>query len=608
MIMKKNITYILFLIFLSFTACCEDQEEITWISPEECTTIEQLIKNNSFLKEITEDEKLYTLSFETQNVTLNRKDIKDITVDKENWNTTITFPNNSTLDIPTIGTSIDQFIGFVNPDPSQYNPLAAEIRLNLPSGGAIKTIVHTKKGHKTPDIEHQNAFTSENVQFITILGLYENYTNQVELIYTDRNGTERGHTNIEIPIRALEFDNLPLFHIVKALPDRMEPGMNLVNSPGKNEDDTSRPYMVDMDGEIRWLLDWRKSKELLHIGAQCGLHRLPNGNFITGDFNNNQLVEIDLLGKLVRRWNFTEMGYSYHHEVLPTANGRYLITASKTGALHTDGKTPRILDFIIEFDPETGYVTKEWDLSKLMDTERINAVDTSIPGSEIYGQNKSNWLHNNGVSERDDYIVATARWQGVFGYNKNETLKWIISPHKDWGEAYRPYLLQPLDRNGEPIKDEAVLNGLKAHPDFEWAWGVHCPNILQNGHILVFDNGYCRNFVPLPTNSPNLYSRAVEYEIDEEKKTIRQIWQYGKERGRDCYAMAISGVQYLPKTDNRLFCPGQDNLLSNGARGGRIVEIDPRTGEVVFELEVDMNTCNSAFHRANRIPLYPEDI
>lgn len=96
-----------------------------------------------------EQRKLH-LIIETQTITLNQKDIKDIAIDKENWNTTIMFPDNSTLNIPTIGTSINQFIGFVNINPSKYNPLAAEVRLNLPGGGAIKTIVHTKKDIKHP--------------------------------------------------------------------------------------------------------------------------------------------------------------------------------------------------------------------------------------------------------------------------------------------------------------------------------------------------------------------------------------------------------------------------------------------------------------------------
>lgn len=135
MIMKTNITYIFFFILFSFTACSEDQEETVWISPKECTTIKQLIENNSFLKEITKNKEDYTLSFETQTVTLNQKDIKDIDINKDNWNTTITFPDNSTLEIPTVGTSIDQFISYININPSQYNPLAAEVRLNLPAGG-----------------------------------------------------------------------------------------------------------------------------------------------------------------------------------------------------------------------------------------------------------------------------------------------------------------------------------------------------------------------------------------------------------------------------------------------------------------------------------------
>ena len=40
--------------------------------------------------------------------------------------------------------------------------------------------------------------------------------------------------------------------------------MNLVNSPGQDETDTSIPYMIDADGEIRWILDWEKSDCLLY--------------------------------------------------------------------------------------------------------------------------------------------------------------------------------------------------------------------------------------------------------------------------------------------------------------------------------------------------------
>ncbi len=56
-------------------------------------------------------------------------------------------------------------------------------------------------------------------------------------------------------------------------------------------------------------------KELLHIGAQCGLHRMKNGNFITGDANFHRLVELDLLGNVINIWDLKAWGYNFHHEV-----------------------------------------------------------------------------------------------------------------------------------------------------------------------------------------------------------------------------------------------------------------------------------------------------
>lgn len=596
--------YMLFVlsIFYVFIACTEN-EDIPFTSTKADASIKEIIKQGWLLKNTEQTDKKCVFHFENGDIEMPACDIINIQVDTNKWNTTIIYSNGEIREIPTLGNSIHEMVSFVTVNPSGFNPLAAQIRMNFPQGGMVTTIVYSKEGNKTPNIEHTNAFTNQNVQFINILGLYADYINNVELIYTDKNGFERGRTMIEISVTALQMDNLHTFRVIRALTDRMEPGLNLVNSPGHDEDDTSRPYMVDADGEIRWLLDWRKSKELLHIGAQCGLHRLSNGNFITGDANNNQLVEVDLLGNLVQRWDLTVMGYSFHHEVQPSANGKYLIAVTKKGASHLDG-TPRILDYLIEFDPGIGTVTQEWDLSTMLDTNRINAVDSSLPGATIYGQSKTNWLHNNGVTEFGDDIIATGRWQGVFSYNRNGTLKWVIAPHNNWREEYKPYLLQPLDKSGKPIIDKDVLNGLKAHPDFEWTWGVHCPNVLPNGHVLVFDNGYCRNYIPRLLNDEESYSRVVEYEIDEENKTVRQVWQYGKERGRACYSPAISGVQYLPKTGNRLFCPGMSNRLTGNDAGGRIIEINPNTGEVTFELEIESNTCASTFHRANRMTLY----
>ena len=97
---------------------------------------------------------------------------------------------------------------------------------------------------------------------------------------------------------------------------------------------------------------------------------------------------------------------------------------------------------------------------------------------------------------------------------------------------------------------------------------------------MVFDNGFCRWY----TSDHDInYSRAVEYKIDEKNMTIQQVWEYGYEMA-DYYAAAISGVDFLKQTGNYLFCPGMGNRLSNGSVGGRMVEIEPKTNTVVFEL------------------------
>lgn len=601
-------TYILFSIclLLAMTACNDEDESLQ--KHIDTTNIQAMISEDILLKEAILENDEWVLHFETQTISLPASAISSLDINREKWNTLITFTDETTLSIPTIGNSIDDYIINIEVNPSKFNPLAALASLYLPAEGRIKLIIHTKEGKHTPNVEYLFSSTKRS-QDIPILGLYPNYNNIVELIYTNKNGKERIRKILNIQTQPVETNAFSAFDVVVAKPEKMEPGMNLVCSPGLNEFDTSCPYIVDTDGELRWLLDWKNNPDLLHIGAQCSPQRMQNGHYIVGDFNNGQLVEVDLFGAIIHHWDLDAMGYSFHHEVREEANGNLLVAVSKKNALQPDKENIRTLDHIIEINPVQGTVSKEWDLINMMDYSRIYSVGGDPNSPEHFLQpNKSNWLHNNGVTTwGDDDIMATARWQGVFKFSREGSLKWAISPHAYWNSAYKQYLLQPLDKNGQPITDPDVLEGRKSHPDFDWVWGVHCPVVTKEGHVLVFDNGYCRHFTARGKGDQTAYSRIVEYEVNEQNKTIREIWSYGKERGRECYAMAISGVQALDRTGNRLFCPGVVSPLSSGKSGGRIIEIDPRTNEVVFELEV-VSKGEHAFHRANRISLYPENL
>lgn len=591
---------------LSLGSCADENvEPDIWTRPAELAVVDTLIREGVMLESVQSSPAGYELSFEKgRKVVLPVGQVKQVQEEEELWKTVITLANGEVYNIPSLGTSIAGFIKEVKVNPSGYCPLAASVKLVLPAKGRFKVNVKAKEGAVTPDQAHLYPFSENYEQEVAVLGLYENYENQVELTFMDSEGNPRGETvTLEIPVKKLEIGRLPNNKVVVCQPDRMEQGMTLVACPGKSDTDTSIPYMIDADGELRWVLDWSTHPQLNHIGAHCSLHRMQNGNYVTGDVNNGQIVEVDPLGNLIHRWGTDEYGFVYHHEASQAPDGKLLVAVTKNDARTADGTNSRILDHIAELDPVSGGLLNLWDLTAILDSSRI--VFTTLPNgypANTKLQDASNWCHNNGViGMRDGSILITSRWQGLVKFTRQGKLRWVIGPHNNWKEEYRKYLLTPLDKNGNRITDPAVLNGTKEHPDFNWGWGIHCPVELPNGHVMLFDNGYSRLFSPQAGES---YSRAVEYEVDEAEMTVRQVWEYGRERGSSCFSSQVSGVQYLEKTGNRLFCPGIGNKLSDGF-GGRVIEIDAKNGAVVFEMEVK-SSGSPAFHRANRLPLYPD--
>ena len=79
----------------------------------------------------------------------------------------------------------------------------------------------------------------------------------------------------------------------------------------------------------------------------------------------------------------------------------------------------------------------------------------------------------------------------------------------------------------------------------EGCYGQHAGQILPNGDIMVVDNG-CWRKKSDPEWYPEgeRYSRGVRYEIDRKNMTIRQKWQYGKERGEEVFSPNISNIDY----------------------------------------------------------------
>lgn len=597
--MIERFHYILIALTLVLFACNSDDVVDCSLSIE--NVISQM-EENSLLKSIVQEGEKYHLEFEQGSMDIPAEQIQDYVVSDSLWKTTISFVNGRTLTVASLGKNIDCFIKDAVVNPSQYNPLSAEIHLELPSLGKMKVIIHTKDGNKEPDVQY--SFKSvERTQRVLVLGLYPDYDNHVTLIYTDKAGNERARSEMTFKTELKESLHLPdAINITTLKSDDYEPGMTLVNSWGADMVDTAVPYMIDRDGEIRWVLDWDNHPLLAHCRIDCGLTRLADGNYLSGDATTDLLLEIDVLGNIVKQWSLKDLGYNFHHCATPTDDGHVMATVTKIDAKLADHSNSREQDVVVEFDPLEGRVVKEFDFANMLDSARYDlngASDNRFPSS----QTKSNWMHNNGILKVGDYYLGTARYQGVFKFNNNHDVLWVISAHGYWRNQFEKLLLQPLHADGTPITDPEVISGHKKCEDFEWPWGCHCCVQLPNGNYLVFDNGYGRQYKAIsPTYIP--FSRAVEYEVDEGRRTVRQVWQYGTERYREFFTPLGSSVQYLPETGNRLVGSADYNVLSNGKPGARVCEVDPKTNKLVYEAEL----VNGNFHRVLRMPLYPEGL
>ena len=81
----------------------------------------------------------------------------------------------------------------------------------------------------------------------------------------------------------------------------------------------------------------------------------------------------------------------------------------------------------------------------------------------------------------------------------------------------------------------------------------HSVTILENGNLLMFDNGNLK---------PNEYSRAVEYSVDYQNKTVSKVWEY--RRSPDVFASSMGSAFRL----------ANGNTLINWSRD-KIQEIKP---------------------------------
>jgi len=422
---------------------------------------------------------------------------------------------------------------------------------------------------------------------LPVLGLYAGYNNTVEVTFKNDAGTMLGRKSYTIKTDALPAGFYPNITINSKQPARMAPGMTFVSYFGyKDKSFPESPFVFDAFGDIRWYADFNGHPILGNLFFDDGMERLKNGNFYFGDINSNAIYEMNIMGKIINTYPLP--GYQFHHNVQEKPNGNFLVTVTKQGS-------PTVEDYIIEIDRSSKQIIRTWDLHQSLQYYRRSLIPDEV-----------DWIHVNAVvyDETDNTIIISGRTQGMVKLDENNKVVWILGCHMGWGFAgdgtdLKGLLLTPLDNNNQPITDIDVLNGIANTPDFEWNWYQHAPLLMPNGHIMLFDNGGDnRNF-----SGSGQYSRAVEYEINSTNKTVKQIWQYGKERGAATFSHIVSDVDYIAAGNHVIFSPG---AVNNATNYGKVVEVDYATKDVLFEATITppQTFYGITFHRTERLSLY----
>lgn len=303
-------------------------------------------------------------------------------------------------------------------------------------------------------------------------------------------------------------------------PARAQPGVNVYCSAHGSE-----VFFLDMQGSILHRLVTPAAKQ----GADCLLEPYDGASFLA--LNAPRLSRLD--------WNSSRLWTSadgHHHDVAVGAEGRIYTLSERQGWLSHESRRLPVQDHAVSVLSPRGQVERTIPLLPLfadrIARERLARMVELLAGGGSSGaeyQRESDVLHPNTIELlARDLSVAPA------------------------GNAL--LCLRELDLVA--IVDLEAAKVL-------WSWGPgeldrpHHPSVLDDGTLLIFDNGTRRGS-----------SRVIQVE----PATQRIVWQYQGDPPESFFSDVRGSAQALPN----------GNVLVTESMRGRVFEVT-RAGDVVWE-------------------------
>ena len=397
----------------------------------------------------------------------------------------------------------------------------------------------------------------------------------------------------------------PPITLVSSDPVRMAPGVTVFNAATNNRND--KLIAVDNQGEVVWYLDDsllpRFAPPFDFVKPTFLATKLPNDNFIL-IVDKHGIVEVTKTGDVISAFWAANIGEvpsnggafsyipistdSFHHDVTPlpestgsafTALGSELRVYNNYPTSVTDPTQTQLIsnvvgDTIVEWKLD-GTKQREIRLFDLLDPRRICYDGLAQFWTSHYGRSSTaDWSHANGLaydSQSDSYLVSLRHQDAIIKIARSTgQLEWILGAPGRWEG---PWLSQRL------IPENGVA----------WQYHQHAPIIEPNGRILCFDNGNERSIPPVPGAPLDLrYSRAVEFEVSDLTRVVRQTWSYTATAGSEAINSYFVGNATRLTNNNVLICDGgKGNPATPTFYSGRIVEVTNNTpASVVFDVKV----------------------
>ena len=490
----------------------------------------------------------------------------------------------------------------LKPNPNHRAPLVAIIQFK--TSKPVTPSLLFDDGQRQWRKDNVGEKTTDHV--IVALGMRPARFHEIRVVLKDENsGNEEVSDILTFTTPSLP-RNFPPLEVTVAKPEKMEPGYTLFcpNIWINDRSELNYGYLTIVNelGEVVWFL--RSG----HRTADVRI--LENGHLLYIHASYRAILEVDLLGNIIRQWHGSRLTDppnklsipvdidTVHHEIIELPNGNFLTLSTileefekfPSSERKPDAPwiaAPVVCDEIIEFVPETGEVVWRLPVREFLDEKRFGYMALTGFWKDKYkdeaGRPIYDWSHANALiylPEEDAIIVSFRHLDCLVKVNrKTGKIEWIFGDHRGWSEEFQPLLLEPA--------------GI-----MRWPYHQHAPQLTSSGTVLMYDNGNFRTvpyFNPVP--AVNNRSRVVEFKIDEENRTVKQLWEYDGGPDDTFFCPFYGEAEPLPKTNNILVTDGGHIELEDGTPHGivpgkrqwaRIFEITREPPhEKVFEIRCD---------------------